>query len=66
MEMDKNRGAYGDDIRESEGVEVFILTFSTDGNQLDSLAADIVQGLVYVGDLVKTHFAFVWFRESLT
>lgn len=39
------------------------LTFSTNGHQLDSLAADEVQGFVHVGDLVETHLAFVGFGK---
>lgn len=39
------------------------LTFSTNGHQFDSLAADEVQGFIHVGDLVETHLAFVGFRK---
>lgn len=41
------------------------LTLSTDRHQLDSLAADEVQGFVHVGDLVETHLAFVGFGQPL-
>lgn len=39
------------------------LTFSTNGHQFDSLAADEVQGFIHVGDLVETHLAFVRFGK---
>lgn len=41
------------------------LTLSTDGHQLDALAADIVQSFVHVGDLVETHLALVRFGQPL-
>lgn len=42
------------------------LTLSSDRHQLDSFAADEVQGFVHVGDLVETHLAFVGFGQPLT
>lgn len=41
------------------------LTFSADGDELDSLAGDEVESFVHVGDLVEPHLAAVWLRESL-
>lgn len=40
-------------------------TFGTNGNQLDTLAGDEVEGLVDVGDLVEPHLAPVGLREGL-
>ena len=37
-----------------------VLTFSTDGDELDALARDEVESFVDVGDLVEPHLATVW------
>ena len=41
------------------------LTFGSNGNELDALARDEVQGLVDVGDFVESHLAPVWFGQGL-
>jgi hypothetical protein len=38
-------------------VKVSLLTFSTNGDELDALAGDEVERLVHVGDLVEPHLA---------
>lgn len=42
-----------------------LLTFSANGDKLDSLAGDEVESFVNVGNLVEPHLATVWLRESL-
>lgn len=51
-------------IQKSKQV-LFSFTLSADGDQLDSLTADKIQGLVYIGNFVETHFAFVWLGQPL-
>ena len=41
------------------------LTFSSDGDELDSLGRDEVECFVDVGDLVETHLAAIWLRQLL-
>lgn len=41
------------------------LTLSTNGDQLDTLAGDEVEGLVDVGDLVEAHLAAVGLLQGL-
>lgn len=43
----------------------FEVTFSADGDKLDSLAGDEVESFVDVGDLVEPHLTTVWLREGL-
>jgi hypothetical protein len=38
-------------------VKVPLLTFGTNGDELDALAGDEVERLVHVGDLVEPHLA---------
>ena len=43
----------------------FSCTFSTDGDEFDTLAGNEVEGLVDIGDLVEPHFATVGLLEGL-
>lgn len=40
-------------------------TFCSDGDELDALAGDVVEGLVDVGDFVETHLSPVRLGEGL-
>lgn len=53
-------------LRKQKREQVLLsFTLSADGDQFDSLTADIIQGLVNIGNFMETHFAFVWLGQPL-
>ena len=43
-----------------------LITFGSDGDELDAFAGNEIQGFVDIGDLVESHFTAVGLGQSLT